>query len=666
MPSIRNILDTWSDALTSFNAFKMNVTDTASASDSKLIDLQVGGVSKLSVDKNGDVANASAKVLQYIIYDDVAALLASTESLRGTGEIWEAGGFRYIEVASGGDVTNSAGTPVQLDVLPNDGRVFVPHQWGAVEGGATDATTALQAFFDHTGTIDNSISDWSGVWGISSTITIPAGQDAQKGRTFISGTLQCLNSITTALIINSRAADHLGKIAVYGTGGADYTTRTVENLVVVEDSIRAKFDGFVLQYCQGWGLSTGSGNNIDVDYGRIRGRYTGSNAENGVEGNDLTFTGRADSGSADNANQRTTLTFASTGNAAVGDIWIYAGNPYLIKAKTSTTIDVFPWITPLADTTGTGSVIHGGCVLIDGNDTATTNIGAINCQHGGVALSLDGLFGAIVENLQAQNTGIALMQNGLNNGTTITGFHCEAQPNGFDFLQLDTPGTNNSTLIASISQTQGILDATGRYSKFLHLNKVNALGERDTGSFSSLNFVSVLNKGKLYTPIGDGQGAIGSGANNSGTNTPNIAPKIVRRNPAVDIALTFDFDADRLFGINTMSFLRSGSNGEGGHTGDTTMSLSTEDTTAGHTVMGGATYVIPAHDKAVLILAFFDYLTSDWIITYSAPSAQQTAIPDLTDNSGGSADSTIAAVSGSGDDSTINNNFADLAADTSR
>lgn len=55
MPSIRNILDTWNNALTSFNAFKINVTDTASASDSKLIDLQVDDVSKFSVDKAGGI-----------------------------------------------------------------------------------------------------------------------------------------------------------------------------------------------------------------------------------------------------------------------------------------------------------------------------------------------------------------------------------------------------------------------------------------------------------------------------------------------------------------------------------------------------------------------------------------------------------------------------------
>lgn len=44
----------------------------------------------------------------------------------------------------------------------------------------------------------------------------------------------------------------------------------------------------------------------------------------------------------------------------------------------------------------------------------------------------------------------------------------------------------------------------------------------------------------------------------------------------------------------------------------------------------------------------------------ASPVGQQTDIGALTDNSGGTADNTVAAVSGSGDDSTINNNFADL------
>lgn len=44
------------------------------------------------------------------------------------------------------------------------------------------------------------------------------------------------------------------------------------------------------------------------------------------------------------------------------------------------------------------------------------------------------------------------------------------------------------------------------------------------------------------------------------------------------------------------------------------------------------------------------------------PERRTEAVVDLTDSSGGSADNTVAAVSGSGADATINNNFADLTA----
>lgn len=47
----------------------------------------------------------------------------------------------------------------------------------------------------------------------------------------------------------------------------------------------------------------------------------------------------------------------------------------------------------------------------------------------------------------------------------------------------------------------------------------------------------------------------------------------------------------------------------------------------------------------------------------TAPAAQQAAPAALTDNSGGTTDDTVAAVSGSGADATINDNFAELAED---
>jgi hypothetical protein len=55
MAFIYDLTDTWNNAGTSFNGIKLNVTDTASASGSKLIDVQIGGVSKFTVGKTGTI-----------------------------------------------------------------------------------------------------------------------------------------------------------------------------------------------------------------------------------------------------------------------------------------------------------------------------------------------------------------------------------------------------------------------------------------------------------------------------------------------------------------------------------------------------------------------------------------------------------------------------------
>lgn len=52
---IYDLTDTWDDASTEFTSIKMNVTDTNSDSASKLMDLQVGGISKFTVDKSGNI-----------------------------------------------------------------------------------------------------------------------------------------------------------------------------------------------------------------------------------------------------------------------------------------------------------------------------------------------------------------------------------------------------------------------------------------------------------------------------------------------------------------------------------------------------------------------------------------------------------------------------------
>lgn len=55
MAFIYDLSDTWNNAGISFNGIKLNATDTASAAGSKLLDLQISGVSKFTVGKTGTV-----------------------------------------------------------------------------------------------------------------------------------------------------------------------------------------------------------------------------------------------------------------------------------------------------------------------------------------------------------------------------------------------------------------------------------------------------------------------------------------------------------------------------------------------------------------------------------------------------------------------------------
>lgn len=60
---IYDLVDTWNDGATTFAAIKMDVTDTASAAASLLMDLQVGGVSQLEITKGGRINGPTGSAL---------------------------------------------------------------------------------------------------------------------------------------------------------------------------------------------------------------------------------------------------------------------------------------------------------------------------------------------------------------------------------------------------------------------------------------------------------------------------------------------------------------------------------------------------------------------------------------------------------------------------
>ena len=98
MAFIYDLLDTWNNAGTVFSGIKLNVTNTASAAGSKLIDLQIGGSTFFNVDKSGQVellaGTAAAPTLiptgdtntgiWFPAADTIAASTGGTERLRIT------------------------------------------------------------------------------------------------------------------------------------------------------------------------------------------------------------------------------------------------------------------------------------------------------------------------------------------------------------------------------------------------------------------------------------------------------------------------------------------------------------------------------------------------------------------------------------------------------
>jgi hypothetical protein len=101
---VLNLSQTWDNAATTFTGLKLNVTDTASAGDSTLLDLQVGGTSKLFVTNTGAIRIAGqGGGSPKLIYDQFSHGLGSISG----GASLMAGGSSKIWALSAGAGTNS-------------------------------------------------------------------------------------------------------------------------------------------------------------------------------------------------------------------------------------------------------------------------------------------------------------------------------------------------------------------------------------------------------------------------------------------------------------------------------------------------------------------------------------------------------------------------------
>ena len=104
-------------------------------------------------------------------YETVADLLAATDTFAIDKYVKVVDGdFTYKVVASGGDVQNSATTPVEFDVIPVDGE-YVPQAFGATGDGVADDTTFWDACVTAAGSDFTVVGD--GIYNVSSEVGMP-------------------------------------------------------------------------------------------------------------------------------------------------------------------------------------------------------------------------------------------------------------------------------------------------------------------------------------------------------------------------------------------------------------------------------------------------------------------------------------------------------------
>jgi hypothetical protein len=187
MSFIYNMSDLWNNGATTYTSIKMNVTDTASASGSLLLDLQVGGSSKFSVSKAG-VANVQDVFAASGVYAPTVIQITSS-----------AGRFDI-----GGDVYLTRAAAASLRLGAADAAAPVAQTFGVQSVIAGTTNTAGTNF-----TIKGSAGTGTGAGGSLIFQVAPAGS---------SGSAQ--NAFVNALTINStRAAVFDGTIAFQDVNG---------------------------------------------------------------------------------------------------------------------------------------------------------------------------------------------------------------------------------------------------------------------------------------------------------------------------------------------------------------------------------------------------------------------------------------------------------------
>lgn len=138
--AISNLATTWSSVGTTYTAIKYNVTDTASAAGSLLLDLQIGGVSQGALSKGGALTLAGAAT--------AAALIPTGSAIPTNGVYLPAANIVAVATNSTNRVTVTS-TAVGIGVVPSTFYSFSRGlQFGALGYGTLTSDDGNNAFVE--------------------------------------------------------------------------------------------------------------------------------------------------------------------------------------------------------------------------------------------------------------------------------------------------------------------------------------------------------------------------------------------------------------------------------------------------------------------------------------------------------------------------------------
>lgn len=523
-----------------------------------------------------------------------------------------------------------AGTGAQATTVQAKLREIVSAKdFGAVGNGIADDTAALQAFFDYVKTNgkQGATYDFSGDYGVTSQITIDV--NGKNGINFNAGTIRYIGSSDLACLVyikDAAFANFNGVFNVIGNGSITYTTRNVTDLIVTNNIGGARFDAVWARYAKRHGFDTGgkpgdTASHIGLDIGRCYFKECGSAIVDGVSPNirlkQYAFTGRTDAGSGTSTAQRTTITI--TGGVDVlqeGGIFKYNGAYHYIYSVNAAagTITFFPWLNDAA-TSGTIDSAHGAGFRNWGANSASVRVQGLKILGCGVGLDNDCLYGPHVSNLETQVTGVSYKQKGLCYGTNINVFHPETPVGDVDILKCD--GFESRTTISGFS--------VYRPEDILQLFPVDASGNQTKTPLLGL----CINPDVIPAFAGQKPFPTSRITSRELKNTPGQEFIVLRNRTSTTVSLLRDLYMANLFGYTIVRILRIGDSSNL-VPGNTVIQPTTEEAAAGVTVMGAASYTVPALPAGATIICDLDVSRNDWRVYVSVQGLTQAATASPT------------------------------------